>query len=170
MPINLYRAYGRRNSTKILAAQIDADEVIFPICKENTAPVFHQKLNRIVRLLTERWNSPALTGLLHLRSDCQYELLFPGAANNLHAYRQAFGRVAHRDHGRRIDEQVEPLGITPRVQILNSLAIKGPASFSVAKSGDRRRGTKQNRVLPHLHENFSAQRIPTKPGLEQQVT
>ena len=46
-----------------------------------------QKSDRIRSVLSERWNSPRITALLHLPRDSQYELLFPRTSNNLHAYR-----------------------------------------------------------------------------------
>ena len=53
--------------------------------------------------------------------------------------------MAHGNHSRGISQQVEPLGITPRIQIVHRLAFDRPTSLAVTKSGNRSRRAQQNR-------------------------
>src|SRR3954462_1663485 len=64
-------------------------------------------------------------------------------------------------------EQIEPLAITPCVEILDPLSVNLPMAFAVTKSGDRSYRAKQHRKLFHLLENLHSQKIAFNPRVKQ---
>src|ERR1019366_10724330 len=86
---------------------------------------------------------PTTAGLLHVRCDPQNNFFFVRSAHELYTNGKAFRRLTDRDHQRRIAEQVEPLRIPHRVQILNFRSFDLPASLPVTKRRHRAHGTQQ---------------------------
>src|ERR1039457_919646 len=75
--------------------------------------------------------------------------------------------MAHGDHPRRVPQQIEPFRIAPRVKIVHHLAVNCPTALAVAEGGYRSRRTQQNRMLPHLSQEFGAQNVAADPRFEE---
>src|SRR3974377_1043262 len=119
---------------------------------EFTAPL--QRAASIVRVSApgpfHSWPLPRPTCLLHRRRPRKHPFFFPRPPDDLNPDRQPFRRASHRHHDRRKSQQVEPLAITPGIEILHRLPFHQTLALAVPERGDRRRRTDEHRIWPHL--------------------
>src|ERR1035438_704928 len=77
--------------------------------------------------------------------------------------------MAHGNHRHGVPQQIEPFRIAPRVKIVHQRAFNCPTALAVAEGGYRSRRTQQNRILPHLSQEFGAQNVAANPRFEKRL-
>ena len=93
---------------------------------------------------------PSSAFLFDCLRDCERHFFLPRACNDLHSNRPAFRRLTSGNYHSRHTQQVEPLAITPRIEIFHRLAIDSPFALSMTEGGDGGDRAEQDGVLSHL--------------------
>ena len=127
-------------------------------------------IESLATCLSKRRNFPRAKLTFQCSSDGQNVLLFPRPPDELHADGQSIERAAYRNHCGRIAQQVKKFGVTPGIEIMNSLAFNLPTSLAVSKRGDSSGRTQQDRILLHLREKLRAQYIALNPRVQQRYS
>src|SRR5262249_30195681 len=120
--------------------------------------------------LQTRGLAPIATVLLHCGGNLQNQFFLPRTRRNLHADRQPFPRLAHRHNRRRSPQEIEPLGITPSIEIFDSLSVDLPVAFAVPERRNRRRRTKQDRIVAHLRKDSCSHNVTLNPGVKESMS
>src|SRR6185437_1008485 len=67
----------------------------------------------------------------------QHQFLLPRLRCDLDADRASFSRLSDWHHGPRHSQDVEPLAVAPRVEVVDGLAFDLPTALAMPKCGDR---------------------------------
>src|SRR5258705_6908514 len=99
----------------------------------------------------------------------QHKFFFPRTPNDLHADWQSLRRSSHGNHGGRKAQEVEPLAVAPRIQILHGLPFHLPLAFAVSKRRNRRRWAEKNGITSHLKQDSFPEIVASEPRCQQRV-
>src|SRR5579884_4193694 len=109
----------------------------------------------------------AHTLLLNAFRNFKGQFFLPRFCDHLHSDRQPFGRLCYRYADSRHAQQIEPLAITPGIEVLDVFAVDFPSAFTMMKRRNRRHRAEQDRKLSHLLKNLHANQVAFDPAIVQ---